>query len=152
MATFKTQGIVLKRRDFGEADKIFVIYTKDSGKILARARGIKKAKAKLAGHLELFNHLDLVLAGRTIIGATVINHFPNLRNNLDNLQKAFYIVELVDQFTAEEDADARMFNLLLENLTEPKLRNFEEKFLHLLGVKPEKHPHNLKNYLQSALR
>lgn len=146
----KTKGVILRREDFGEADKILTIYTKDLGKIRPKARGVRKSTAKLAGHLELFNHVDLVLAGGTIIGAVTINHFEHLRDNLDNLEKAAYISEMIDRFSPEEDPDERLFNLVLESLTKLDLDYFERKFLDLLGFGGVR-PKNIKRFLQEAL-
>jgi len=117
MPTYKTQGIILKHIDIGEASRIFTIYTKDFGKISVRARAVKKPTSKLAGHLEPLTLSQLVLAqGKfldIIIDALAINNFTNLRSSLKKLALGFYICELVDKLTGEKVPDERIFDLLL---------------------------------------
>ena len=50
--TYKTEGIVLKQMPLGEADRILTLYTTDQGKLRAVARGVRRPKSRLAGHLE----------------------------------------------------------------------------------------------------
>ncbi|MDO8591465.1 MAG: DNA repair protein RecO, partial [bacterium] len=69
MNRYVTQGIVLSRTDFGEADRILTFLTNDHGKVRAIAKGVRKSKSKLAGGIELFSISDLTL----IIGRGEIN-------------------------------------------------------------------------------
>ncbi len=116
MSTYKIEGIIIKREDFGEASLVLNIYTKEYGKLRVVARSAKKAKGKLKGHLELFLDVEMILAyGKNIdtITSSVTNeNFSNLRNNLEFSFGAYYIVELVDKMTTEEHRDERIFYLL----------------------------------------
>ncbi|MFZ2969929.1 MAG: DNA repair protein RecO [Minisyncoccia bacterium] len=116
MSTYKTEGIIIRRNNFGESSLILNIYTKDYGKIEAVARSARKAKGKLKGHLELFLHTDLILAnGRnidTITSSMTTEPFFNLRKDLKLLFSAHFIVELADKITEERYKDSRIFNLL----------------------------------------
>ncbi len=49
--TFRTEAIVLRRKDFGEADRILTLFTPELGKIRALAKGIRKPASRKAGHL-----------------------------------------------------------------------------------------------------
>ena len=49
----RTEGVILKRRNFGEADRILTIYTRDYGKVICLAKGVRRPRSKKAGHLEL---------------------------------------------------------------------------------------------------
>jgi len=142
--TYKTEGIILKRRNFGEADKILTIFTKHYGKIKVIAKGIRKITSKKAGTLELFNHCKLILAkGRDldiVTEAQVINNFSSWRRNLNKVGFAWYFCELVDKLTAEGQLNKDIFELLknyLENINQkdtPQLiRSFEEHLLNKLG-------------------
>src|SRR3989344_3850630 len=55
MATYQTEAIILKRENVGEADRSYIIYSKDFGKLRVSAQGVRKITAKLTGHLEPFN-------------------------------------------------------------------------------------------------
>ena len=135
---YKTEGIILKRVNFGETDRILTIFTKHCGKIKALAKGIRKLKSRKAGNLELFNHAVLVLSegkGLDIITETwVVDSFVKLRRNLSSIGRAFQIAEVTDKLTAEREANRRVFELLLEALKGQKtVREFEIELLKELG-------------------
>ena len=148
MATYKTKGIILKRTNLGEADKILTIYTKDFGKIKVIAKGIRKIKSKLAGNLELFCLDDLVIAeGKNldiVCGALTEKCFFDLRNNLKATHTAYYLADVIDKLSDEEEPHEEVYDLLDNLLEEINGENsqillpfFELKFLKELGYKPE---------------
>jgi len=148
MATYKSQGIIIKRRNFGEADRILTIYTKRSGKISAIAKGVRKPLSKLGGHLELFYVTDFILSeGRNfdiVAGAELCEDFPKLRKNLHATEQAFYISELTDKLLHDEIESRKIYSLLYETLKNINnygdmlfLRYFETMFLQELGHRPE---------------
>jgi len=61
MRGFKTEGIVLKRRNFGEADRILTVFTKDRGKISVLAKGVRRITSRRAGNVELLNRVSIFL-------------------------------------------------------------------------------------------
>jgi DNA repair protein RecO (recombination protein O) len=148
MATYKTKGIILKRTNLGEADRILTIYTLDYGKIKVIAKGVRKIKSKLAGNLELFCLDDLVIAeGKNldiVCGAVTEKCFFDLRNDLKATHTAYYLADVVDKLSEEEEPHKEVFEFL-DNLLEEinggnaaiLLPYFEIKFLKELGYKPE---------------
>ncbi|MCK4331241.1 MAG: DNA repair protein RecO [Dehalococcoidia bacterium] len=145
---YQTEAIVLKRTKLGEADRILTLYTADLGKIKAVAKGTRRPKSKLGGHVELLTHSLLMLArGRNldiITQAQTIDNFLPLKDDLGRISYGLYILELVDSFTAEHIENRRLFNLLLDTLHqlsqdkdgEPVLRYFELHLLDHLGYRP----------------
>jgi len=121
MATFKTKGIILKRTNLGEADRILTIYTKDFGKIKVVGKGVRKIKSKLAGNLELFCLDDLMIAeGKSldiICGAVTEKCFFNLRNDLKATHTAYYLADVIDKLSDENEPHQEVYNLL-DNLLE----------------------------------
>ncbi|MFH1611935.1 MAG: DNA repair protein RecO [bacterium] len=115
--TYKTQGIIIKKRDLSEADRLLTIYTKDFGKILVKGRAIKKSQAKLKGHLELFMYSDLIIAeGRSmdvVIGAEEIDGFPIIHYHLPSLAGAYCLSEIVDRLIAGPEYDQNIWQLIL---------------------------------------
>src|SRR4051794_34279516 len=104
MTAYTTQGIVLNRTDFGEADRILTFLTDDHGKVKAMARGVRKAKAKLAGSIELFSVSDLsLIPGRrdmdTLISARLIKHYGNIVRQLERTKVAYDFLKLSDKAT-----------------------------------------------------
>ena len=114
--SFRVDAIVLKHRDYGEADRLLTIYTRQKGKLIVIAKGVRKVRSKKGGHLEPFTHTSLQLAaGRTwnlVSQAEAQDFFPNLTADLEKLGYASYAVELVDRFAYEEEENPQIFTLL----------------------------------------
>ena len=148
---YKTEAIVLKRINMGEADKILTLYTPNLGKLSAIAKGVRRPKSKMGGHLELLTHSSLTLArGQNldiITQSETVSNFLPLRGDLWRASLALYAAELVEQFTAEHVENYPVYRLLLDTLHrlcetrdgELTLRYFEINLLTHLGYKPELH-------------
>ena len=113
MRQFTTQGIILTRTDYGEADRILTFITPGQGKIRAIAKGVRKARAKLAGALELFSVSELtVVVGRgevdTIISA---RHYGQIVKDIDRTNTAYEIQRILNKVT-EDKAEEAYFDLL----------------------------------------
>ena len=146
---YQTEAIIIKKTKLGEADRILTLYTPDRGKIQAVARGVRRPKSKMAGHLELLTHSQISLArGRNldiITGSQTINSFLPLKNNLVLASYGLYIIELVNQFTPDQSEDEALFRLLLDTLKnlcasdnlDLLLRHFELKLLEMTGYRPQ---------------
>lgn len=117
---YRTEAIVLKRRDYGEADRLLTVFTPDRGKLVLLAKGVRKTLSRKAGHVELLSHSVLLVArGRTwdlVSQAEAIEQFRGLRDSLLRTSYGYYVAELVDGFTQEHDAHPPMFALLRETL------------------------------------
>jgi len=147
--TYQTEAIIIKKTKLGEADRILTLYTPDLGKIQAVARGVRRPRSKLAGHLEMLTHSLVSLArGRnldTIIGSQTINSFLPLKSDLQLTSYALYVIELVNQFTADHIENRPLFRLLLETMqqlcqagdNELVLRYFELHLLNEVGYRPQ---------------
>jgi len=147
--TYQTEAIIIKKIKLGEADRILTLYTPHLGKIRAVAKGVRRSRSKMSGHLELLTHSQVSLArGRnldTVTGCQTINSFLSLKNNLELASGALYAIELVDQFTEDNIEDYPLFLLLLETLqrlchdsqNELTLRYFELHLLDKVGYKPQ---------------
>jgi DNA repair protein RecO (recombination protein O) len=148
---FRTQAIILKRRDLGEADRLLTVLTPRHGKIEVIAKGARKATSTKTGHVELFTRADMLIhKGRELgiaVQAEMVESFLGLREDLKRGAYANYTVELLDRFTGiTEDEDAsELFSLLNETLErlavddDPRLvvRYYEMRMLDLVGYRPE---------------
>jgi len=146
---YKTEGVVLKRSDVGEADKIVTLYTPYLGKIRAVAKGVRRPTSKLGGHVELFTLTQVLIArGRNldiITQAETRRSFIELRDDLRRLSYAYYLAELVDRFTEEHIENTPLYQLLLAALgalgggrdLDLELRAFELHLLRLVGYQPQ---------------
>jgi DNA repair protein RecO (recombination protein O) len=149
---YKTEGIVLRSMDLGEADRVLTVLTPRLGKLRVIAKGIRKPRSRLGGGLEPFSDVHLVLAvGRTFDVVTQIaleDPHLGLRNDLHSTATAWYLVELADRF-CEGGADSHgAFVLLAQGLAaldaapdevsrEVVARWFELALLDAMGFRPE---------------
>lgn len=117
---YSQEGIILASDYFKDRDRILTIYTRDMGKIRAISRGSRSVTSKLAPHLKVLDHVNLMLfdgkALITVTRASEIRSFSNLRNNFDSLMVAMYLAELVANSTMERLPDEKIFSLLAELL------------------------------------
>ena len=97
MATIKTSGIVIRRINLGEADKILTILTRDRGKIRVVAKGVRRPKAKLAGFSDMFHYNDFILAeGRNldiVTSATTVERFVTDGMELEKIGVMYYLCD-----------------------------------------------------------
>jgi len=118
--TFSLTGIVIKRRNYREADKWLTVFSSEKGKIDVLARGIRKITSKRSGQLELFNLVNLQVAeGRRFnVAAEVVlvNSFPKFRRNLKSISSVYQFCEVIDALTPEEVRLENVFGLLLNFL------------------------------------
>lgn len=116
---YRSQGIIIKRVDVGEADRIVTLLT-PHGKIEATARGVRKTSSKLAGHLELLSLCQLQLAhGRTrdvITQSVAIERFAPTQHQLLRMAAGYYVAELTDALVGDEDAASPAFSALTDTL------------------------------------
>jgi DNA repair protein RecO (recombination protein O) len=145
---YKTEAIVLRQRKLGEADKIVTLYTAHQGKVDAVAKGVRRTKSRLAGHLEPLTLGSYLLAeGREldiVTQAETVSAYPTLREDLERLSRGLYCAELVDRLTPERSEGNPVFRLLAETLRyieatpdyELATRRFELRLLSELGYRP----------------
>jgi DNA repair protein RecO (recombination protein O) len=115
---YATEAFVLKRIDFGEADRILTLLTPHGGKMRAIAKGVRRTTSRLAGHLELFTCSSLLLArGREldiITQSETRERFAHLSEELWHGAHAFYAAELVDRFLEDAGEHEGVYHLLLD--------------------------------------
>jgi len=114
---YRTQGLIIKREDRGEADRIFNVYTKDFGKIEVLGKGIRKIASKLKSGMEPFylSEIEFVQgrAYKTLTDAISLERFLNIRRNLKKLAVVFKVAEILDYFLKEEK-DERLWKFLID--------------------------------------
>jgi DNA repair protein RecO (recombination protein O) len=146
----RIHAIVLRHADWGEADRLVTLFTRERGKLRAVAKGARKITSRKAGHLEPFTHVKLQLArGRNLFIVTqadTIDAFLPLRETLEMTGIASYVVELLDRFVYEDEGpNPTFFRLLADTLKrlatgeEPWLavRYYEMRLLDFLGFRPQ---------------
>lgn len=147
--TYRTEAIVLRRKDIGEADRILTLFTPELGKVRVIAKGIRKPSSRKAGHLELFTCAKLLLAvGRDldiITQAEGVEPYRALRADLLRSAYGAYMVDLLDRFTPDAEENVDLYQLLRQGLdwaataTDLALatRYYELHLLGLAGYQPQ---------------
>ena len=147
--SYRTEGIILRRIDFGEADRLLTLFTREYGKLRAVAKGARKPQSRKTGHVDLFMRTRFQMArGRDldiITQAEMVESYAPLRGNLVRTTYAAYAVELLDRFTAEEDQNLNLYNLLsgaLDWLAVHRdlrlvARFYELRLLSFVGFQPQ---------------
>ena len=141
---------MLRHADWGEADRLVTLFTRDQGKLRAIVKGARKPTSRKAGHLEPFTLVKLQLArGRDLFivsQADTLETYLPLREDLELTGHASYVVELLDRFMYEEEAaNPTLFRLLVDTLKRLAsqvdiwlaVRYYEMRLLDHLGFRPQ---------------
>jgi DNA repair protein RecO (recombination protein O) len=146
---YRTEAIILKAFDYGEADRILTVYTPHLGKLRAIAKGVRRTKSRMSGHLDLFTRSSLLVAvGRQldiVSQADTLESYRPLREDLSRIGYAHYVCELVDAFAGEQQANFPLYALIAETLRRVAdaddlalvTRSFEVQLLGLTGFRPQ---------------
>lgn len=120
MQQFRAQAIILRRTNYGEADRILNLLTPQHGKLSAIAKGVRLPKSKLAGGLELFAVCDVtILQGKSDMGvvtsARIKSFFGDILRDYDRTQAAYDAIKRINKAT-ETVNDAAFYALLGDGL------------------------------------
>lgn len=121
MSSYKSDGIVIRQVNVGEADQILTLYTRDYGKIDVIAKGVRKMNSRKLGNLELLAYSDLLLAnGQSldlVLEASVVLSYGDIRNDLTKTAYAYMVAEAFNRLVPLGLAQQRLFKLLKSYLT-----------------------------------
>jgi DNA repair protein RecO (recombination protein O) len=154
-----TQGIVLTRTNYGEADRIITMLTPDQGKVRVIAKGVRKIKSKLAGGIELFSVSQITyLPGKsdikTLVSARLQKHYGTIVQNINRTMLGYELLKRMNRAT-EDATEPEYFTLMqtaLAGLDGPVPENllelwFDAQLLKLAGYLPnlttDVHDHRL---------
>jgi DNA repair protein RecO (recombination protein O) len=116
MKQLLTKGIVLSRTDYGEADRILTLLTPEQGKLRLMARGVRRAKSKLAGGIELFSTSDITyMPGRgeigTLISTRLIKYYDHIVKDINRVQLGYELIKTLNRAT-EDHPETDYYELL----------------------------------------
>ena len=148
---YKTEAIVLRTMDLGEADRVLTVLTPRLGKLRVIAKGVRRPRSRIGGGLQPFSDVQLVLAvGRTfdvVTSTSLEDPHLGLRNDLHSTAAAWYVVELADRFCEGAADSHEAFRLLAQALSaldagdeisrEVVARWYELALLAAMGFRPE---------------
>lgn len=147
--SYTSEGFVLSRRNFGEADRIINIYSKDRGKVSLVAKGVRRPKSRKRGHLEIFGRVRFQAVNTKGMGIVTevetIDDYSDIRKSIKKISLAYYFMEVTDKITHEGEDSSGIYFLLSDFMNELKtakklktLRtDFVVKLLKQLGFWPK---------------
>lgn len=117
MGQYTTEALVLGVRNWGDADKMVMLLSRERGKIKAAAFGCRRPRSPLAGGMQMFNHLDVQLSeGQridTIRQCMLRENFRTLCDDFMAMAYGAFIAELVLELLPEHEAQPDLFDRLL---------------------------------------
>ena len=140
---------MLRKLDYGEADRIFTFLTRTHGKVGAIAKGVRRQESKLGPSLELYGHVDVLLAkGRGELDVVAqVQRMPGLRiaGNVEVMSHAALIAELAERVCEDRHPVDGVYELTVMALdelareTDPRRASayFMMAALDLLGYAPQ---------------
>ena len=133
-AYFKTEGLVMRKMPFGEADFLVRVLTRDFGKMDALAKGARKTASKLNAHLDMLNHvrMQFVKNGEripTLTDAEIISRFDDWFSDADKLSIMGRVSQVIDMLIMPGAKDEKLFSMCLDFFS--KLHSEEESALFL---------------------
>ena len=146
---YPTSAIVIGRLNLGEADRILTILTPDYGKLRVSVRGVRKIKSRLAGHVELFSQVRLMLnKGKSldiVTSAELVHSLDGILGQPERLDLAYLMATMFDRLSLEGEAQPELYALGEEFLAAlesggdvPLLElGLKLRLLAVLGYQPE---------------
>jgi DNA repair protein RecO (recombination protein O) len=143
-------AVLVRRVDYGEADVIATLFTREHGKVSALARAARKSRKRFGGGLGLLTVSRVEMRSKrgsemwTLLSAEPRRTFASLAADMAALTHASYGTELVRELTAAEQPEPAVFDLLVElygalearGAVPAMLRVFELRLLELVGLGP----------------
>jgi DNA repair protein RecO (recombination protein O) len=149
VALGKSSAVVIGSFDLGESDRVVTFFSREYGKVRGVARASRRPRSRFAGALELFTVGELVFFDTGRSDLLRIDHFDvvrplaRLREDLERLGHASWIVECVNRLTEERDAHAALYGLLTRGLRSMEVAppgrvalSFVARCLDLTGHRP----------------
>ena len=127
----KTEAVVLSKMNYGDSSSIASLFTEDLGKISVIVKGARSPKSKFGKMVDPLNYLSVVLYKKEsreiqlLSGADIIDHFPDVKSDLNKLRYAYGVFELVKNLLAEHEVNKKIFKGVIKILM--RLNSGEEK-------------------------
>jgi DNA repair protein RecO (recombination protein O) len=146
--TFKDTGIIIGIRDFGEADRILTIYSKNNGKITLLAKSARLPKSRKRGAIDSFNLVQFSAQKAKGVGyiseIEIIDGFKEIKLDIKRTSVAYFCLEVLSRLTQYEEKNEVLFTMLADALESLKYQNnlknlrneFTQKIVVLLGYWP----------------
>lgn len=133
MRNFRTEGIIIKRRNLGEADRIITVFTPAYGKLLVKAAGVRKITSRRSAHIELLNRATLNLykgkGMHVLTEVKMVDDYAEIKNEFTKIGIAYHLCELIDSLCPENQEHGNVFQLLKDTLRNISLNDQRDSYL-----------------------
>ncbi|QQS38578.1 DNA repair protein RecO [Candidatus Woesebacteria bacterium] len=131
---FSSEAIVLSRKNYGEADRIITLFTKDYGKITLIAKGVRRPKSRKRGSLEVFGIVKFsAVRGKNwhiMTEAVIVDDLKKVRIDIRRVTVAYFIVETIHKLTKDEEAHKDAYKITRYYLNKLKISTSLKKLRH----------------------
>ena len=121
MKIIKTNCIVLKKKEMKEADLLVTLFSKEYGKIMATAYGIRKSRKRNIVSLNPLNEVEITLSQKNnfyvVQDVEILKNFKNILKNIQKLEISLYVLDSIDKIYYITDENGDFFDKLLEILS-----------------------------------
>ena len=121
MKIIKTNCIILKKKEMREADLQVTLFSKEYGKIMATAYGIRKSKKRNIVSLNPLNKVEITLLEKNgyyvIKDVEIMKNFKNIPKSIEKLEISLYILDSIDKIYYMTDENGNFFDKLVEILS-----------------------------------
>lgn len=121
MEIFKINGIILKKKEYGENNLLVTIFSKEIGKILAMSFGVTKSKKRSLAAYNPMNIVEFTISRRnnfySIKEANITKVFKNILSDIEKLEISLYILDCIDKIYDESVENERFFLKLTDILS-----------------------------------
>jgi DNA repair protein RecO (recombination protein O) len=131
----KTEGIILRKTDYGDSSSIVNIYTRDFGKLAVILKGARSSRSKYGAAADLLNRVEIVFyrkEGRqvqTVSQIDLIKHYQKIKGDLEGLKYAGSVLELISELILEEETNLRLYEGLIKILDLMESPDTNKKYL-----------------------
>ena len=116
--SFSSEGVILLRKNYGEADRLLTIFSKYYGKVFLIAKGVRKPKSRKRGHIEIFSRIKFSCSKNDhfvlMNEAELIDSYEEIRKNLKKTALAYYFIEVISKIIQEDERHDDLYILLLK--------------------------------------
>ena len=119
----KTEAVVLSKMNYGDSSSIASLFSEDLGKVSVIVKGARSPKSKFGRIVDPLNYLSVVLYKKEsreiqlLSGADIIDHFTQMKNDLNKLGYAYAVAELVKNLLAEHEVNKKIFKGIIKILS-----------------------------------
>ena len=121
MKIIKTNCIVLKKKEMKEADLLVTLFSKEYGKIMATAYGIRKSRKRNVVSLNPLNEVEITLSQKNnfyvVQDVEILKNCKNILKNIEKLEISLYVLDSIDKIYYITDENGDFFDKLLEILS-----------------------------------